>query len=264
MALSFIKSSGNIITEDFCMTLANETKAEYVKDKSFGVEMKKVDDVIASTFEKLRERWEENRTQIIGNEYDNATLRKKWVLPFLEALGCQPVFIAHNIKSESGTEYQIPYKGWDSEYAPLIHMVNSAQDFDTKDKHSRTHSNKSPQDCLQQFLNTSHHQWAILINGKKVRLLRDFYHSITKGFLEFDLESIFETANSEQFRVLFRILHASRIENQYQGKQENEYDEEGNPIEVEDNCLLESFHKKSRETGVKVGNKLRDQVIEAI
>ena len=264
MALSFIKSSGNIITEDFCMALANETKADYVKDKSFGAEMKKVDDAIASTFEKLRERWEENRTQIIGNHYDNATLRKKWILPLLEALGYQPVFIASNIKSESGTEYQIPYKGWESEYAPLIHIVNSVQDFDTKDKHSRTHSNKSPQDCLQQFLNTSHHQWAILINGKKVRLLRDFYHSITKGFLEFDLESIFETANSEQFRVLFRILHSSRIENQYQGKQEIEYDEEGNPIEVEDNCLLESFHKKSRETGVKVGNKLRDQVIEAI
>ncbi len=264
MALSFIKSSGNIITEDFCMALANETKAEYVKDKSFGAEIKKVDDVIASTFEKLRERWEENRTQIIGNAYDNATLRKKWILPFLETLSYQPVFIASNVKSESGTEYQIPYKGWDSEYAPLIHIVNSVQDFDTKDKHSRTHSNKSPQDCLQQFLNTSHHQWSILINGKKVRLLRDFYHSITKGFLEFDLESIFETANSEQFRVLFRILHSSRIENQYQGKQEIEYDEEGNPIEVEDNCLLESFHKKSRETGVKVGNKLRDQVIEAI
>ena len=264
MALSFIKSSGNIITEDFCMALANETKAEYVKDKSFGLEMKKVDDAIASTFEKLRERWEENRTQIIGNEYDNATLRKKWILPFLEALSYQPVFIASNIKSESGTEYQIPYKGWDSEYAPLIHIVNSLQDFDVKDKHNRTHSNKSPQDCLQQFLNTSHHQWAILINGKKVRLLRDFYHSITKGFLEFDLESIFETANFEQFRVLFRILHSSRIDNQYQGKQEIEYDEEGNSIEVEDNCLLESFHKKSRETGVKVGNKLRDQVIEAI
>ena len=104
MALSFIKSSGNIITEDFCMALANETKAEYVKDKSFGLEMKKVDDAIASTFEKLRERWEENRTQIIGNEYDNATLRKKWILPFLEALSYQPVFIASNIKSESGTE----------------------------------------------------------------------------------------------------------------------------------------------------------------
>lgn len=162
------------------------------------------------------------------------------------------MFIASNIKSESDTEYQIPYKGWDSEYAPFIHMVNTVQDFDSKDKNSRTHANKSPQDSLQQFLNTSHHQWAILINGKKVRILRDFYHSITKGFLEFDLESIFETASSEQFRVLYRILHRSRIENQYQGTQEIEYDEEGIPIETEDNCLLESFHKKSRETGVKV------------
>jgi hypothetical protein len=264
MALSFIKSSGNIITEDFCMSLVNETKADYVKDKSFGADIKKVDDLIASTFEKLRERWEENRTQIIGNELDNANLRKKWILPFLEALNYDPTFISSNIKSESGIEYQIPYRGWDSEYAPLVHMVNSSQDFDTKDKSSRTHSNKSPQDCLQQFLNTSHHQWSILINGKKVRLLRDFFHSITKGFLEFDLESIFETANTEQFRVLYRILHRSRIENQYQGKQEVEYDEEGNKIEIEDNCLLESFHKKSRETGVKVGNKLRDQVIDSI
>ncbi|NJK96783.1 MAG: hypothetical protein HC905_19365 [Bacteroidales bacterium] len=180
MALSFIKSSGNIITEDFCLGLSNETKADFVKDKSFGPSMKKVDEVIASTFEKLRERWEENRTQIIKNELDNANLRKKWIIPFWEALDYQPIFIASNIKSESGTEYQLAYKGWESEYAPVIHMVNSAQDFDTKDKTSRTHSSKSPQDCLQQFLNTSHHQWAILINGKKVRLLRDFYHSITK------------------------------------------------------------------------------------
>jgi hypothetical protein len=48
-------------------------------------------------------------------------------------------------------------------------------------------------------------------------------------------------ADSEQFRVLFRIIHSSRLENQYQGKQEIEYDEEGNPIETEDNCLLEKL-----------------------
>lgn len=246
------------------MVLASESKAEYVKDRSFGVEVKKVDEVIASAFEKLRERWEENRRQIIENHLDNAGLRKKWILPFLEVLGYKPAFIASNVKSESNIEYHISYKGWDSEYAPMIHMVHSSQDFDTKDKHSRTHPNKSPQDCLQQFLNTSPHQWAILINGKKVRVLRDFYHSITKGFLEFDIESIFETASTEQFRVLYRVLHCSRLENQFLGKQETEYDEEGNPIEVEENCILESFHKKSRETGVKVGNKLRDQVIQAI
>jgi hypothetical protein len=264
MALNFIKASGNIITEDFCISLASETKAEYVKDKSFGDSVKKIDEVIATTFEKLRERWEENRTSIINNTYDNSNLRQKWIIPFLKELGFDPIFVGSNVKSASGIEYQIPYKAWDSDFAPLIQMVNSSQDLDDKDRTSRTHSNKSPQDCLQQFLNTSDHQWAILTNGKKVRIVRDFYHSITKGFLEFDLEGIFETANSEQFRVLYRVIHKSRFENQYQGNIEQEFDEEGNLIEKPDNCLLELYHKKAKETGIKVGNKLREQVINSI
>jgi hypothetical protein len=264
MALSFIKSSGNIITEDFCSAMAGETKADYVKDRSFGPGFKKVDEIIAITFEDLRVRWEDVRVQIIENKLDNATLRRRWIIFLLEKLGYSPVFVSSNVKSSSGIDYQIPYKGWDSDYAPFIHMIHSSQDFDSRDKTSRTHPNKSPQDCLQQFLNTSSHQWAILTNGKKIRILRDFYHSITKGFLEFDLEGIFETGSTEQFRVLYRILHRSRMENQFTGNRETEYDEEGNAIEVEDTCLLESFHKKSRETGVKVGNHLRDQVVEAI
>ncbi len=83
--------------------------------------------------------------------------------------------------------------------------------------------------------------------------------------MEFDLESIFETASSRTIsEYCTEYFHRSRIENEFQGKQEIEYDEEGTPIETEDNCLLELFHKKSRETGIKIGNKLRDQVIEAI
>ncbi len=264
MALNFIKASGNIITEDFCNSLAIETKADYVKDKSFGDSVKKIDEIIATTFEKLRERWEENRTSIINNSFDNSNLRQKWTIPFLKELGFDPIFIASNIKSASGIEYQIPYKGWDADFAPLIQMVNSSQDLDDKDRSSRTHSNKSPQDCLQQFLNTSDHQWAILTNGKKIRIVRDFYHSITKGFLEFDLEGIFETANSEQFRILYRVLHKSRFENQYRGVIEQEFDEDGNVVQRPDNCLLELFHKKAKETGIKVGNKLREQVIFSI
>src|SRR4051812_19889046 len=110
MTLSFIKSSGNIITEDFCLALSSDTNADYVKDKSFGAEVKKVDEVIASTFEKLRERWEEHRTEIINDTLDTAELRSKWILPLLKALNYQPVYNGSNIKSESGVEYHIPYK----------------------------------------------------------------------------------------------------------------------------------------------------------
>jgi len=264
MILSFIKSSGNIITEEFCSSLAGETKADYVKDKSFGAGKKRIDEEIATTFDLLRERWEEIRLDVISDRLDNAALRRKWILPLLEYLDFKPVFVASNVKSKSGTEYHIPYRGWNSEDAPFIHMVHSSQDPDSRDRSNRTHPNRSPHDTLQQLLNTSDHQWAMITNGKKIRVLRDFYHSITKGFVEFDLEAIFENASSEQFRVMYRVLHKSRFENQFRGAVETRYDDEGNPVEAEESCLLEKFHRKSRETGVKIGNHLRDQVVDAI
>ncbi|MDD4428675.1 MAG: N-6 DNA methylase [Paludibacter sp.] len=255
MALSFINTSGNIISEDFCSQLLIETKADYVKSKSFGDDVKKVDEDIATSFELLRERWEEIRSKLLEDQFDTTQLRDKWIKPFLSILGFEPVYNPHNLKNDAGLEYNIPYRGWDSEEAPLIHMVHSSADFDSRDKNNRTHANKSPHDMLQQFLNTSQHSWAILINGRKVRILRDFFHSITKGFIEFDIEGIFETANTEQFRILYRMMHSSRFIGQFE-KQADE--------EEKQTCLLEQFHIKSKETGVQVGENLRKQVRLAI
>lgn len=255
MALSFINTSGNIISEDFCSQLLIEAKADYVKSKSFGEDVKKVDEDIATSFDLLRERWEEVRSKLLEDQFDTTQLRDRWIKPFLSMLGFSPVYNHHNLKNEAGLEYHIPYKGWDADDAPLIHMVHSSADLDSRDKNNRTHSNKSPHDLLQQFLNTSPHSWAILINGKKVRILRDFFHSITKGFIEFDIEGIFETANTEQFRILYRMMHSSRFIAQFekQGQEEEQVQ-----------CWLEKFHTLSRETGVKVGDNLRKQVRLAI
>jgi len=255
MALSFINTSGNIISEDFCSQLLIETKADYVKSKSFGEDVKKIDEDIATSFELLRERWEEIRSKLLEDQFDTTQLRDRWIKPFLSLLGFDPVYNQHNLKNEAELEYNIPYRGWDSEEAPLIHMVHSSIDLDSRDKNNRTHPNKSPHDLLQQFLNTSPHSWAILINGRKIRVLRDFFHSITKGFIEFDIEGIFESANTEQFRILYRMLHNSRFIGQYDKKQENE---------IQQVCLLEKFHTLSRETGVKVGDNLRKQVRTSI
>jgi hypothetical protein len=255
MALSFINTSGNIISEDFCSQLLIETKADYIKSKSFGGDVKKVDEDIATTFELLRERWEEIRSRILEDQFDTTQLRDRWIKPFLSLLGFDPVYIPHNLKNDAGIEYHIPYRGWNADDAPLIHMVQSAVDLDHRDKNNRTHPNKSPHDLLQQYLNTSQHSWAMLINGRKVRILRDFFHSITKGFIEFDIESIFESASTEQFRILYRMLHSSRFVGQYEKQKD---------AEEPQTCLLEKFHTLSRETGVKVGDNLRKQVRIAI
>lgn len=266
MALSFIKSSGNIISEDFCRELAVETKADYVKDKSFGDQVKKIDEQIAIDFEHLRNRWEEIRIPLLNHEMDLPTLRDKWIKPLFKVLGFDLHINRGYIHNDANISYDIRHSGWNDPAAAIIHLVKTDTDLDSKDATNAKHPNKSPQDTLQSYLITTKHSWGILTNGLRIRVLRNFYHSITKGFLEFDVEAIFENASSEQFRVLYRICHRSRFEGQFKTDEPQiEFDEEGNEIETNiEKCLLEKFHEKSRETGIKVGNKLRDQVITTI
>jgi len=253
MNLGFIKSSGNIISEDFCIQLAAETRTSYVSDSSFGI--RKVNDHIAVAFESLSERWENLRVQIINRSLANAQLRDKWLKPFLSALGYSLIYNKAYLENDIGEKFNLSNLGWNDDNAPIIHIVSLTQELDKKDSRNKTHKNKSPHDMLQNFLNHSEHKWAILTNGHKVRILRDYHHSITKGFIEFDLEGIFETGNSEQFRALFRLAHNSRFVGQKDVK-----DAEENS----DGCLLEKFYELSRDTGVEIGKKLRNQVRSAI
>jgi len=253
MNLSFIKSSGNIISEDFCIQLAAENRANYVSDNSFGIT--KVNDHIALTFEALRDRWENLRSQILDGTIDNAQLRDKWLKPFFTSLDFNLVYNKAYLENGIGEKFNLSNLGWGDNDAPVVHIVSLKQDLDKKDSSNKTHKNKSPHDLLQNFLNHSNHKWAILTNGLKFRILRDFHHSITKGFIEFDLEGIFETGNSEQFRALFRLAHKSRFAGQ---KYEVELEE------IAKGCLLEKFYELSRDTGVEIGKKLRNQVRNAI
>jgi hypothetical protein len=41
--------------------------------------------------------------------------------------------------------------------------------------------------------------------------LRDYHHTYSKGFVEFDLEAIFETGSYADWRALYRMAHASRF-----------------------------------------------------
>jgi len=107
---------------------------------------------------------------------------------------------------------------------------------------------------LQAFLNASSaDRWALLSNGILLRLLRDYYHTFSKGYIQFDLESIFETRNYGDFRALYRLCHASR------------FIPFPPPGGTEGGLLpLEQFYKDSIATGIKVGEDLRGQVRQAI
>ncbi len=63
----------------------------------------------------------------------------------------------------------------------------------------------------QEFLNASAAcTWAIVTNGRRIRLLRDSSTLTRPCFLEFDLETILEGNRYPDFAALWRTLHSSR------------------------------------------------------
>ncbi|WP_457027846.1 Eco57I restriction-modification methylase domain-containing protein [Kitasatospora sp. P5_F3] len=70
-----------------------------------------------------------------------------------------------------------------------------------------------PQSMVQECLNRAEaHLWAVLTNGRQLRLLRDSSALATASYVEFDLEAIFDGELFSEFVLLYRLLHVSRLE----------------------------------------------------
>lgn len=106
---------------------------------------------------------------------------------------------------------------------------------------------KSPHQLAQEFLNASPDStWAIVTNGKTLRLLRDAETLTRPNFLEFDIETILREGEDRyaDFSALWRILHASRSR--------------GTP------CLWEKWKTEGQAQGLRVREGLRDGVQAAL
>jgi hypothetical protein len=137
--------------------------------------------------------------------------------------------------------------------APILHTVEPGQKLDEKPEDAPRGA-KSPHDTLQEFLNASdEHDWAIVTNGLTLRVLRDFYHTYTRGYVEFDLENMFTSRNYGDFRALYRLCHATRFIKPIVADNENDIE---NP--------LEQLYQVALSTGVKVGQDLQTNVVSSI
>lgn len=70
---------------------------------------------------------------------------------------------------------------------------------------------KSPFQLAQEFLNASpEHEWALVSNGRSLRLLRDASTLTRPSYLEVDLQDLLAGQRFVEFRSVWNLLHASR------------------------------------------------------
>lgn len=108
-----------------------------------------------------------------------------------------------------------------------------------------------PQSLLQDCLNrTDTHLWAVVTNGRQLRLLRDSSALATASYVEFDLEAIFDGELFSEFVLLYRLLHVSRFA----------VAESVAPA----TCWLEKWRLDAITSGTRALDQLRDGVQQAI
>jgi len=280
---TFIETSGGILTEQLVRKLRERDCSESAVDPAtFALSGEEplteaaLEDEIAEAWENLQERWD---TVTQGNELfgmDVSEAREKWILKLLGALDFEPSYINEHLEAD-GVTADLSHYGWphpetvsdfghmDGAVPPILHTIEPGApradapniELDQGNHPGAAGRQKSPHDELQEYLKADDDRlWGVVTDGLKLRILRDYYHTYTRGYVEFDLENIFTNRNYGDFRALYRLCHASR----FIVHDEDESDEE----EADTESPLEQLHQIALSAGVKVGKDLQSNVVSAL
>ncbi|MEV0218200.1 DNA methyltransferase [Streptomyces sp. NPDC050704] len=195
-------------------------------------------------WENLKSLWRELREKLPPEPESSVRpdstgyARANWVEPLFDSLGfghLAPVGDGGITADDDTKTFPVSHRRDNT----LVHVTtwNAALD-----KRQGTGS-PAPQSLLQEALNrTDAHLWALLTNGRQLRLLRDSNALATTSYVEFDLEAIFDGELFSEFVILYRLLHASRFESPQGGSQWT--------------CWLEVW----RDTAIRLGARFLDDI----
>ncbi|WP_017972619.1 Eco57I restriction-modification methylase domain-containing protein [Actinopolyspora halophila] len=133
-----------------------------------------------------------------------------------------------------------------------LHLLGWGVDLDRRTKGQAGAAGSAPQSMVQELLNASdEHLWAVLSNGRRLRLLRDSTSLVGSAYVEFDLEAMFDGELFSDFVLLYLLVHQSRFEVR---------DTAVGPA----SCWLERWRELADEQGSRVRERLREGVEHAL
>lgn len=235
--LTHVRVHGLGLTDDFLLQLSDRAQTNKVKEatpQSYDLPPKtSLDEAVLDAWESARKAW--SKHQEFGTDPFTG-----WVRPLLRALdisfagtgagriqisetGDVPLYFAAPVKV--GDEWQ---------------TVN----LDRVTTHGTLRA--SPHGLMQGYLNAEDkYLWGIVTNGETLRLLRDNAQVTRPAYVEFGIAEMMRAEDARAFRVLWLLLHRSRLIGGKGGK-------------------LEIWNEASKETGARATDTLRDGVKVAI
>lgn len=248
MTFPSITIQGTIVSGEILDKITSED-IKHQNSESFGLAKNiKVRDEIGLAWASARGYWQAfklRRERIPEEESGTTETRNFWMLPFLLTLGYE--VDKANAVNLDGKTYAISHRASNLSGFP-VHIMGIN---DSLDKRRETSGPRlSPHALVQEYLNkTDDYLYALVTNGKQLRLLRDATRLVRLTYLEFDLEKMMEEELFADFAVLYRVLHASRLPKMKSGGEES---------------IIEYYHQESLASGTRIREKLSEAVESSI
>jgi hypothetical protein len=210
------------------------------------IEGEKINEVTSRSWNRLIGAWtafQEHLAALPENDAATSLTREKWLLHLFRELGYGRLTPARAIEIESKS-YAVSH-AWQN--LP-IHLVGWGVDLDRRSAGVAGASRSSPHGMMQELLNRAEDWlWALLSNGRRLRILRDNVSLTRQAWVEFDLEAMMRGEVYADFVLLWLLCHQSRIE---AGRAEE--------------CWLERWSRAAQEQGTRALDQLRSGVEAAI
>jgi hypothetical protein len=204
-----IRTVGGLLPADMLRTIMSgrdvsaSTPADY-----HVVGVRSVKDAAERHWDYLRGAWRALRSNI-GSSGDPAGLAtENWLLPLFEEHGygrLARVPVSGLPSDDGSTVFPVTHQ-W--QHLP-IHLVAWSQDLDKRPPGGGLPPQSMVQECLNR---TEAHLWAVVSNGRVLRILRDSSSLAGSSYLEIELEAMFDGELFDEFVLLYRLLHVSRFE----------------------------------------------------
>jgi hypothetical protein len=247
MNYSAINIQGNIVSSEILEKVRTED-IRYQKAVDFGLNPSgSVRDEINLAWSLSVSNWnafKSKRENLSDSDSGTPDTRRYWMLPLLQVLGYE--LTNSNAEIINGKTYAISHRATNKDGFP-IHIVGVNQSLDKRADSGGTRL--SPHALVQEYLNNNEHMYALVSNGRFIRILRDATRLSRLSYLEFDLEQIMEEGLYVEFALMYRVLHASRIpEKQDSGAE----------------CFLEFYHQEALASGSRIRERLSVAVENSI
>ncbi|WP_030894610.1 Eco57I restriction-modification methylase domain-containing protein [Streptomyces sp. NRRL F-5053] len=254
-ALTAVTTVGGLLPTDMLLRIAEARNVPGVKPADYGLPASvAVRDEAERAWEYLKPLWRDLRAALPADPETGAPAADPtgragadWLSQLFRKLdfGALTEVGPDGIAADSDPDKRFPVS---HHHGPaLVHLIPWNQELDKRPAPGEVPAQSMLQDCLNR---TEAHLWAVLTNGRHLRLLRDSSSFATAAYVEFDLEAIFDGELFSEFVLLYCVLHASRFTVP-----------EGTPPS---GCWLEKWRTVAIESGSRALEHFRDGVQAAL